>query len=127
MDEPLVLGAILRIDAVGWAGEPPLLPTKPVRAETGEAGRTCFFYDLLPGRAGLPLPNACERIGVTLARLSDEWPFRDLPFPPRCRLDLGLSVESHGPWRLDWPAPFLAALSLEAVELGLSLYPLEAD
>ena len=119
----LILGAILRIDVIGWSGEPPSLPRPPVRVETEATGRAAFFYDLLPNRAGLSLPEACERVGMTIAGLSEDWPFRDLPFPPRCRLDLGLSVSPEGPWRLNWPAPFMAALALESIEVGLSLYP----
>jgi hypothetical protein len=129
MNECFVLGAILRVDLCGWNLPPPRLPRDPIAIEEGpQGGVVSFIYDLLPKRICLAAPDACERLGATILALLEVWPFRDLDFPARCRLDLGVVVDDpQNPWRLDWPVAFLAALADAEIELGLSVYPSRSE
>jgi hypothetical protein len=124
MNEPVVLGAILRVDLRGWTGAAPSLPGAPLRVEENASGVSSFFYDLLPQRALAPVSQAAERIGMTVASLLDRWPFDELPFPARCVLELGVAVDDPAsPWSVVWPAAFLGALGAVDIELCLSVYP----
>lgn len=125
--EPLVLGAILRIDLCGWGGPPPLLPRDPIRVEEGAGGLSkSFVYDMLPQHSCISVADACLRLGASIESLLERWPFRDLAFPARCRLDIGLVSESaSGSWRSDWPVAFLSVLAEAEIELGLSHYRAE--
>lgn len=124
MNDPLVLGALLRVELRGWTGAAPRLPDEPLSVEENDAGSTIFIYDLMARRALVPVPQASERIGMTLERLLETWPFADLPFPARCVLDVGVSVDDPNlSWSASWPAALLAVLADGDIELRLSVYP----
>jgi hypothetical protein len=126
VNEPVVVGAVLRVDLRGWRDPPPPLPGPPIHGweDLADGDGKSFFYDLLAGRPAMPVAEAAERIGVTIEALLDRWPFFDLPFPARCRLELGLVVgNGASAWTASLPPAFLAALAAAEIELSLSAYP----
>ena len=128
MNEPMVLGAILRADVCGWDGPPPHLPGDPIRIDEHARGSKSFVYDLLPRHSCVSVSDACHRVAAVIESLLENWPLRDLAFPARCRLDVGLVVENPAvPFKSDWPAAFLSALAEAEIELGLSFYPADGD
>lgn len=119
-----VVGAVLTVELLGWKGAPPLIGGNPVRMQARlDQGRQRFVYDLLPQRRALSVSDACLRIGSQVEVALEKWPFYDLPFPARLRLEMGFAAENAAaPLSCDFPAAFLAILSAADVELALSIY-----
>ena len=68
MSQPLVMGVILRLDLMGWQGDPPGLPDPPIRIAPGEAGSVSYYYDYSPPNVEQDVPEFCLRLMGRLRR-----------------------------------------------------------
>ena len=126
--QPLVIGVILRLDIMGWQGEPPGLPDPPIRSAPGEAGSVSYFYDYSPAMPDQDVPAMCLRLMARLRRalLPPSSPFTDLPLAIRAVLDMALAVpDKVESYSYSWPVEFLQILADAEVELSLSHYVME--
>jgi hypothetical protein len=126
---PLVLGVLLKVEMIGYAGPAPLMPREPV-AEGGREGLRTFTYDLSPSDPCLTVEDACARIGSRLERmlLSPRSQFPETEIAPRLTLDFGLIAErDHERLAYAWPADFLRVIVDADIQLNVSLYLPRAD
>jgi hypothetical protein len=121
----IVIGAVLRIDVMGWSGDPPGLPHAPIRVEEGRGGVQSFYYDFSPKTADLDVPQMADRLGPRLMRalLSEKSPFADKPVAARTVLDIGVMVAADKTaYSYTWPVEFLQTLADAEIELAVSHY-----
>jgi hypothetical protein len=121
----LGLGAVLRIDVIGWDGPPPSLPMAPMKTYEGRGGAQTFYYDFSPTEADLDVGQMCARLSTRLARalLGEQTPFADKPVAVRAALEVGLmapaGVENFA---YTWPIEFLQTLADAEIELSVTHY-----
>jgi hypothetical protein len=124
------LGAVLRIEVIGWDGPPPALPMAPMKVYEGRGGQQTFYYDFSPKEANLDVAQMCTRLSTRLARalLGEKTPFADKPVAVRAALDVGVigpaGVEKFS---YSWPVEFLQTLADAEIELSVTHYMMPAD
>ena len=129
MAQALALGVILRVDLIGWDGDPPELIGAPFRVQEGRNGEQSFFYDLSPKDNDLDVPHLCARLSSRLARafLGPTPPFADKVMAARTVLEVGLLAPAGAEsFSYHWPVDFLQVLAEAEIELSVSHYLVEA-
>ncbi|NDA46185.1 MAG: hypothetical protein EBY21_02690 [Alphaproteobacteria bacterium] len=122
------MGVILRLDVMGWQGDPPGLPDPPLRIAPGEAGSVSYYYDYSPPHVEQTVPDFCLRIMGRLRRalLPPSSPFTDHPLAIRAVLDMALAVpDKVETYSYAWPVEFVQILADAEVKLSLTHYVLE--
>ncbi len=128
MSHALALGVILRVDVVGWDGDPPPLVGDAFRVQEGRGGERSFFYDMTPKEPDLDVPHLCARLGTRLARalVGPASPFADKPVAARAVLEVGLMAPAGSETiSYHWPVEFLQVLADAEIELSVSHYLVE--
>ena len=128
MSQPLVMGVILRLDLMGWQGDPPGLPDPPIRIAPGEAGSVSYYYDYSPPNVEQDVPEFCLRLMGRLRRalLPPSSPFSEQALAMRAVLDIALAVpDKVETYSYAWPVEFVQILADAEVQLSLTHYVLE--
>lgn len=120
-----VFSVMLRVDAEGWSGAPPLLPGPPVSVHGPGEAPTGFSYDVDLGSTELTIDAACNAL---IAAIEHEVGrsasvLRDPAFRRRCIVDVAISVTGDiAMFSYTWPADFLARLGGLGIGICASHY-----
>jgi hypothetical protein len=125
---PILVGAVLRVDLRGFAGELPTTLGAPMSEDPMRDGTRVLFYDLARQVGDGVLDEACARLAVFFDRhFVEEQPFAGA-FAKQLKLELGLMVAADAEsWSCDLPAHLLDALAAMEAGVGLTCYPRQAD
>ncbi len=127
--QALIIGALLRIDLRGFAGDLPAALGKPMRDEFRDGLRS-LTYDL-EGQIGDGIVDeASARLALWFDRYfieADVDPFEGAA-ARRMKLEIGLMVdEDDESWSCELPANLLDCLGALQAPLNLSFYPQPFD
>ena len=129
MSEPLIIGALLRIDLRAFGADLPAALGAPMRDEMREGLRS-LTYDLESLIGDGIVDEACARLAVWFDRQFievDDDPFQGAA-ARRMKLEIGLMVDDQEEsWSCELPANLLDCLGALQASVSLSFYPQTLD
>ncbi len=127
--EAILIGALLRIDLRGFAGDLPASLGVPVRDEMREGLRS-LTYDLEGQLGDGVMDEACARLALWFDRHfieADEDPFQGIA-ARRLKLEIGLMVDDQAEsFSCELPANLLDCLGALQASVNLNFYPQALD
>ena len=127
--QALIIGALLRIDVRGFAGDLPDAFGRPIRDDMRDGLRS-LTYDLESQIGDGVIDEACARLALWFDRHfieADVDPFAGAA-ARRMKLEIGLMVdEQDESWSCELPANLLDCLGALQAPVNLSFYPQPFD
>jgi len=121
----VVLGALLRVETIGYDGPDPMLLRAPIKIDRDPDGKTTYHYDLTPPEENLTVEDVCARLGSRLERLFDPQSaaMPDGPYGRRATLEFGVLADREDEsFAYAWPMDFLRVLVDADINLNVSHY-----
>jgi hypothetical protein len=119
----VVLGVLLKVETMGFDGDPPSLPRPPMNVARDRDGQRTFVYNLSPAEENLSVEDVCARIGSRIEKALRASPFMDAPFAARLTLEFGvLADREDASFSYSWPPEFLRTLVEFDIILNVSHY-----